>query len=174
MVTMRVNKVPAKANTTKSLAEASAKECEKRTEQYGRAKDNWVKKYPDAADDYRSLEEAKDELQGLYDKTKILIRDSYTQGTPCWTWEFKVQEKKTQPGYDSGEVLKVLVGLPQKTLAEALATLVEKGVIKDLVIDRDAAKVFFPHDQVMASIFEPAYREGGEVMTPAITVPKLR
>jgi len=161
--------VPADApQTPKDHAEVAVRQYEEKAKEYYAEREQFEQSYPEALVELQRIGEIKEDVLESIEKAKILVRDAGVS-----IGDFRVQTKFTQAGYDASKMTELLIALPPKEMAAVIKSMVEKGVMTSIVINRDAIKVAFPHDPAMSAVFEKAYDEGGEPLTPAVYTPKL-
>ena len=158
-----------KSNNAKAKAEKAVKEFETLKEEFYGAKNAFETEYPEAAEELERINAFKSDIEEHIGKTKLLVREA-----ECTIGEFKFTKKSTSPGYDPEKSLQVLLDMDPEDMAITLKALLDGGVVNALPFDKDAAKVFFPHNSDIADWFEDAYDKGGKPLTPSIRVPKLK
>jgi len=168
--------VPGKATAPKpsvkldpvSIATKAVKEYEQMAEDLSSARGQFENQYPEAKAELERIDQFRSEVVEHVEKTKILVREA---GQTIGPFEFTA--KFSKPGYDSTKMVEVLTSLTDEELGQTFRSIAKAGLVKSLEVDRDVMKVFFPHNQDLAALFEPAYDGGGKALTPAIKTPKV-
>lgn len=154
-------------------AKAAVKEFETARDEYYEAKDEWENTYEEASNALRELEDRRQGVEQAQAKAKKAVAEAeMTIGN------FQCQLPKTSSGYDGEKLLHQIVATaiedadPMQA-ANYLAKLHDLGVIKAVVVNKEAATVVHQQgEEELKDLLDTVFDPGGKRLSTRVIVPK--
>lgn len=149
-------------------AEEAVSKYEEMRKQFVLMEEEFQKTFPQAWAKLQDIKHLEDDIRTQIDGCKILVREAGQSVGP-----FTFTAKFTSEGYVGSKIVELISKLPPDVAGDLFKELSDRGFIKDLVIDKAAAKVIRASDQDLREKLENAWDKGGDPLTPAISTPKF-
>jgi hypothetical protein len=160
---------------TKEAAQVAVQEAEGMIEEVTQARTEWSETFPEAnlaLEDVRHLEDATGEA--------IMRAKPLVAATGTTISGFKCQRRFSKPRHDATKVLEVFVAAfegakneeEEANIAAAFMLLAQRGMIKDLKLDTDVARVILAQQPDLTNFLAEAWVDKTE-LTPSVSVPKF-
>jgi len=138
------------------------------------ARAEWTEGFPEANKALKAVKRLEDTTQEAIMSAKPLVAAAkQTVG------DFKCSRKFSTARYGTKAVLKCFLEAykqgdeeEQMVLASAFMELIDRGMVVDLKIDKDVARILLAQNPDLTELLAPAWEDRKE-MTPSISVPKI-
>jgi hypothetical protein len=145
-------------------AETAVLKFEQERESLLQMREEFQQTFPDAVDALEAIKQQEDVVNDAIAQAKIRIAQAKIS-----VGDFLCKRAFSAPGYDDDALTEILRTNSDRT--ELFVALVDAGVIKKVVTDRQAAAIFAAQNPKDSKPLQPAWEDKKE-LTPKVTVPK--
>jgi hypothetical protein len=138
------------------------------------ARAGWQEDFPEASKALSAVKHLEDATEEAITRAKPLVAAAKQTVGP-----FKCSRKFSKAAYNSKAVLKCFLEAYQQgdeaeqgLLASALMDIIDRGMISDIKIDKDVARILLAQSPDLTELLAPAWEDRRE-LSPSISVPKL-
>ena len=145
-------------------AETAVQKFEEARQELMQLRMEFQQSFPDAADALEAIKQQEDVVNETIAQAKICIAHAKIS-----VGDFLCKRAFSTPGYDDDRLTEILQTSSDRV--ELFSCLIDAGVIKKVVTDRQAAAIFAAQNPKDSKPLQPAWEEKKE-LTPKVTVPK--
>ena len=145
-------------------AEAAVAKFEEERDSLLQMREDFKQSFPDAADALEAIKQQEDVVNDAVAQAKTRIAQAKIS-----VGDFLCKRAFSQPGYDDDRLTEILQTNSDRL--ELFSALVDAGVIKKVVTDRQAAAIFAAQNPKDSKPLQPAWEDKKE-LTPKVSVPK--